>query len=114
MRWLTLLGIIVANFVGLFIAIAPGLVTFAEVPPHGIQCGVCGRPEVQQALIHASSAGRSQIVSLIRPQWLTAVAALNIVVVAYLLFRRRSVPDDTFKRQYSQHDPWLKRVGYFG
>jgi hypothetical protein len=62
------------------IALAPGLVTFAEVPPKGVACVGCSSPEVQAALTHAASIGRAQIQQLVLSQaWtLVGVALVGI------------------------------------
>jgi hypothetical protein len=69
------------------IALAPGLITFAEVPPKGIACAGCSSPEVQAALTHAASIGRAQIQQLVLSQaWtLIGVGLVGIAVAARLV-----------------------------
>jgi hypothetical protein len=90
MRWLILIGIVIVNLVGIYCALAPDLVTFAQVAPPDIQCATCASPDVQHALIRAAAFGRSQAAALIRPQMITAVAAVNIAAVACILWRLRA------------------------
>jgi hypothetical protein len=90
MRWLILIGIVIVNLVGIYFALAPDLVTFAQVAPPDIQCAACASPDVQHALIRAAAFGRSQAAGLIRPQMITAVAAVNIAAVACILWRLRA------------------------
>jgi len=92
MRWLIFIGIVIVNLVGIYFALAPDLVTFAQVAPPDIHCAACTSPEVQQALMRAAAFGRSQAAGLIRPQMITAVAAVNIAAVACILFRLRAAP----------------------
>ena len=87
MRWLIFIGIVIVNLVGIYFALAPDLVTFAQVAPPDIQCAGCATAEVQHALVRAAAFGRSQAAGLIRPQLITAVAAANIAAVACLLWR---------------------------
>jgi hypothetical protein len=90
MRWLIFLGIVVVNLVGIYCALAPDLASFSPVAPPHIQCAGCASPEVQQALGRAAAFGRSQAAELIRPQLITAVAAVNIAAFACLLWRLRA------------------------
>jgi hypothetical protein len=87
MRWLVFVAVVAVNLVGVYFALAPDLITFAQVAPPDIQCAGCASPEVQHALIRAAAFGRSQAAGLIRPQMITAVAALNIAAIACLLWR---------------------------
>ena len=89
MRWLIFVGIVVVNLIGICLALAPDLVNFAQVAPPDIQCAGCASPEVQHALIRAAAFGRSQVAGVLRPQMITAVAAVNIAAVACILWRRR-------------------------
>ncbi len=90
MRWLIFFGIVGVNLIVIFFALAPDLVSFAQVAPPDIQCAGCATPEVRYALIRAASFGRSQVAGLVRPQLITAVAAVNIAAVACILWRVRS------------------------
>ena len=90
MRWLTLALVTLANVAAAWFAFVPSLITWAPGAPHDIQCNACGSPEVQQALGQAMSLGRAQILRMSEPQWIAAVAVLNIGVVAVLLWRLRS------------------------
>ncbi len=92
MRWLTFIGIVIVNLVGIYFALAPDLVTFAQVAPPDIQCAACASPDVQQALMRAAAFGRSQAAGLKPPQMITAVAAVNIAAVACILWRLRAAP----------------------
>ncbi|MBS0578179.1 MAG: hypothetical protein JSR36_02830 [Proteobacteria bacterium] len=96
MRWLILTGIVIVNLAGVYCALAPDLVSYAQGAPPEVQCAACASADVQQALAHAAAVGRSQAAGMIRPQMITAVAAANIAAVACLLwglgFRQRRVP----------------------
>jgi hypothetical protein len=87
MRWLVFAALVAVNLVGIYFALAPDLVTFAQGAPPDIQCAGCASAEVQQALMRAAAFGRSQATGVIRPQMITAVAAVNIAAVACLLWR---------------------------
>ncbi len=87
MRWLIFIGIVIVNLAGIYLALAPDLASFSQVVPPHIQCAGCASPEVQEALIRAAAFGRSQAAGLIRPQLVTAVAAVNIAAVACILWR---------------------------
>jgi hypothetical protein len=88
MRWLIFIAIVIVNLIGIYLALAPDLVSFAQVAPPDTQCAGCASPEVQQALIRAAAFGRSQVAGVLRPQMITAVAAVNIAAVACLLWVR--------------------------
>lgn len=90
MRWLIFIAIVLVNLVGIYFALAPELASFAQVAPPDIQCAACASPDVQHALIRAAAFGRSQAAGLIRPQMITAVAAVNIAAVACILWRLRA------------------------
>jgi hypothetical protein len=92
MRWLILIGIFLLNIVGVFFALAPGLVSWAQVVPAGIDCSLCAKPEVREALIRAAAAGRAEILAPMQSgAWIVlTVAALNILVVGLLIWRLRS------------------------
>jgi hypothetical protein len=92
MRWLIFIGIVIVNLVGIYCALAPDLVAYAQVAPPDIQCAACASPDVQHALMRAAAFGRSQAAGLIRPQMITAVAAVNIAAVACILWRLRAGP----------------------
>ncbi len=89
MRWLILFSIVVVNLIGIYFALAPDLATFAQVAPPDIQCAGCTSPDVQHALMRAAAFGRAQVAGLLRPQMITAVAAVNIAAVACILWRLR-------------------------
>jgi len=88
MRWLLISIVILANVAAVLLALAPTLVTFAEVLPHGINCASCSSPEVTAALIHAASAGRAQVIGVASSySWLlVAVACFNVAAVIAALF----------------------------
>ncbi|HEY2807479.1 MAG TPA: hypothetical protein VGI91_01675 [Steroidobacteraceae bacterium] len=90
MRWLTFLGIVIVNLTGIYLALAPDLASFSQLAPPPIQCVGCATAEVQEALIRAAAFGRSQAAGLVRPQLITAVAAVNIAAVACILWRLRA------------------------
>lgn len=46
MRWLLIGIVLMANIAVVFFALAPMLVTFAEVMPNGVNCTSCDSPEV--------------------------------------------------------------------
>lgn len=87
-RWLLVLCVLMANVVAVGLAIAPTIVTFAEVVPKGIDCSSCYSTEIQQVIIRAASAGRSQIIGLIVSyQWLfVLVAFANMAALLSALF----------------------------
>ena len=87
MRWLIFTGIVIVNLLGIYFALAPDLVTFAQVAPPDIRCAGCASPEVQQALIRAAAFGRSQVAGLVQPRAITGVAAINIAAFACVLWR---------------------------
>jgi hypothetical protein len=99
MRWLVFIGIVIVNLIGIYFALAPDLVTFAQAAPPDIQCAGCASPEVQHALMRAAAFGRSQAAGVLRPQMLTAVAAVNIAAVACLLWRRNGRDPVTRRRR---------------
>jgi hypothetical protein len=86
--WFTIAAVLVANAALIFFAVAPGVVTYAELQPAGITCSSCTSPEVQAALTRAASAGRAQIQGLVLSHmwWVAALAIANFVVVLVLLF----------------------------
>jgi hypothetical protein len=86
MRWLILTGIVIVNLAGIYGALAPERASFAQVAPPELQCTGCASPDVQHALARAVALGRSQAAGVIRPQLITAVAAVNIAAVACLLW----------------------------
>jgi hypothetical protein len=87
MRWLIFAALVAVNLLGIYFALAPDLVTFAQVTPPDIQCAGCASADVQHALMRAAAFGRSQAAGVIRPHMLTAVAAVNIAASACLLWR---------------------------
>ena len=86
-HWITFFVAVLLNLAGIFFALSPGLVTYAEVPPKEISCSLCSTPEVQQALIRAVALGRSQISGLLQSNtWLIiTVGAINVVLIGGLL-----------------------------
>jgi len=74
------------------VALAPGLVTYAEIAPAGVTCTTCVTPEVQSALIRAAAIGRAQIQSLIQSDvWLIATIALvNAAIAGAFVWMLRS------------------------
>ena len=100
MRWIALLVVVAANVLMWLQVISPTLVTWAKVVPDGVTCGLCGAPEVQAALATAAEVGRTHMAQHIHvaAAWVAAVAALNILVVALLLFRRPAIrSNNSFK-----------------
>lgn len=87
MRWLIFTGIVIVNLVGIYFALAPDLVVFAQVAPPDIRCAGCASPDVQEALIRAAAFGRSQVAGLLQPRVITGVAAANIAAAACILWR---------------------------
>lgn len=87
-RWLLIGIVLLANIAVVFFALAPTLVTFAEVLPNGVNCVSCDSPEVKAALIRAASAGRSQVVGVFSSNsWLFIfVACFNIAALIAALF----------------------------
>ena len=94
MKWLLLLAFVTVNVAGAFFALAPGLITYAEVPPKGIACSLCTEPEVQKALTAAATYGRGTILRQLTTSanWVLGLAVLNTVAFSLALFFRRSNP----------------------
>jgi len=93
MARLILLAIaVISNALLVLVAIAPGFVTYAELPPSGVACATCTTAEAQLALVRAAAVGRAQVQSLVRPNsWLLfAIALLNVAVVGVLVWMSRS------------------------
>ena len=91
-RWLLFAIAVIANLAAIAIAVAPGVVTHAELPPSVIACASCTTPEVQSALARAAAIGRTQIQALVQSNiWLlVAVALVNVGVVGALVWMWRS------------------------
>ena len=98
MKYLVFSLLVLANVVGYALAVAPMFVTYAPVPPDSVNCATCVSPEVQRALSLTAQHWISGFVSHVRSisPWLALVAALNITVCGWLLFRRVS-PNNSFK-----------------
>jgi len=90
-RGLLLLIVVLANAAAVAIAVAPGVVTYAEVQPAGVTCATC-TPEALAAIARAAAAGRVQVQQLVQSNaWLLiAIALLNVLVVGALVWRLRS------------------------
>jgi hypothetical protein len=72
-----LAAVLLLNAAIVLLAVAPGLVTYAEISPTNIACSICGSPEVQKALSQAASFGRGQVQGhLVSNAWLLTVLAL--------------------------------------
>jgi hypothetical protein len=90
-RWCLFILVVIFNLVWVFSSVVAGYVTWAQVVPKGILCTVCSQPEVQAALIKATSYGRSEILNQLPSIWLVSGLALfNILVIGLLLFKIRS------------------------
>jgi hypothetical protein len=91
MKWLIFLVVVVANALEVFFALAPGLVTYAGIPPEGISCRLCDVPEVKEALTAAATYGRAVIIKRLNSSalWILALGVFNITAVALLLFWQR-------------------------
>ena len=91
MKWVFLFAVVVANAVAVFFALAPGLVTYAEVPPAGITCSLCTAPEVQTALTAAAKYGRDGILRQLESAapWVLGLAVFNIGAFSLALFIRQ-------------------------
>lgn len=94
MKWFLLLAFVAINVVGAFFVLMPGLITYAEVPPQGITCGLCTEPEVQKALTAAATYGRATILRQLNTSanWVLGLAVFNTVAFFLALFFRRSNP----------------------
>lgn len=57
----SLTAFVVINAVSAFFVLAPGLVTYAQVPPKGITYSACEAPDVQKALTAAAIFGHATI-----------------------------------------------------
>ena len=91
-RWLLLAIAVVSNLIAIAVALAPGVVTHAELPLRDVTCSTCATPEVQSALARAAAIGRTQIQALVQSNmWLLAAMALvNVIVVGALVWMVRS------------------------
>ena len=98
MKYLVFALLVLANVAGYVLAVGPMFVTYAPVPPDSSNCAMCTLPEVQQALSMTAQHWISGFVSHLRSisPWLALVAAFNITVCGWLLFRRVS-PNNSFK-----------------
>jgi len=98
MKYIVFALVLIANLVAVVIAVGPAFVTYAPVPPDSATCSMCNTPEVQQALTVTAQHWISGFVGQIRSNaaWLLAIAAVNVVVCAWLLFRGVS-PNNSFK-----------------
>jgi hypothetical protein len=88
-RWglFTFFAVVQAALVA--VAVAPALVTFAELPPAGITCASCTSAEAKAALVHAASFGRVQVQQLIWSElWILLGLALLGVAVAFRISLR--------------------------
>ena len=105
MKWLLLFAFVAMNVVGAFFVLAPGLITYAEVPPKGITCSLCTQPEVQKALIAAATYGRATILHQLTTSanWALGLAVFNTVAFSLAMFFHRFNP--TVKRRA----PYLER-----
>ena len=94
MKWFLLLAFVAINLVAAFFALAPGLITYAEVPPKGITCSLCTEPEVQKALTTAATYGRATILRQMSTSanWVLGLAVFNTVAFSLNLFFRRTKP----------------------
>ena len=91
MKWIFLTVVVIANCAAVFLAVAPGLVTYAEIAPKEITCSLCGSPEVQSALIAAVKYGRSSIqLDASSVYWLLGIGLFNVVAFSLVLFIRGS------------------------
>lgn len=92
MKWFLLVGFVAINIVGAFLALMPGLITYAEVPPRGITCSLCTDPEVQKALTAAATYGRAVILRQLNTSasWVFALVVFNTLAFSLALFSRRS------------------------
>jgi hypothetical protein len=90
-RRLVLVVGLAANVFLVALALAPGLVTYAEKLPE-IACPTCSMPETRAALLQAVAFGRAQIVGLIHSHaWLLlAAAVINAGAVVALFWKLRS------------------------
>src|SRR5215831_7696428 len=90
-RWILLGAAIVTNVLVVLVALAPGLVTYAEVQPSGITCATC-TSEAYAALVRAAAIGRAQIQGHVTSNtWLIlALALANLIVVGALFWMLRS------------------------
>jgi len=87
-RWLILSFAVLVNAIGVFYALLPALITYAETIPPGVTCSLCTKPEVQLALIKAALYGRHQVLFFAEQNtWIIfSVGALNVAIVGAVLF----------------------------
>ena len=95
-RWFLLAMAIVANAVSVFVALVPGIITYAELPSDVVTCNICSLPEFQTALTRAAAIGRAQVAGFIQSNtWvLVASAVVNISIVGALIYMLRSKRTD--------------------
>ena len=107
-RWLLLAIAVAANISTVLVALAPGVVTYADVQPAEATCATC-TVEAQTAVIRAAAIGRAQIQSLVSSNaWLLiAIALVNVAVVVALVRMLRSNP--SVKRGLPTASDYLKR-----
>jgi hypothetical protein len=91
-RWLLFAVAVIANLAAIAIAVAPGIVTHAELPPTTVACPSCSTPEIQSALARAAAIGRTQIQALVQSNmwFLVAIALVNVGIVGALVRMLRS------------------------
>ena len=98
MKYLVFFLLVLANVAGYALAVGPMFVTYAPVAPDSVNCAMCTSPEVQQALSLTAQHWISGFVGHLRSisPWLALIAALNITVCGWLLFRPVN-PNNSFK-----------------
>jgi hypothetical protein len=92
-RWLILAIALAINVAIVLVALAPSVVTYAEVLPPNMVCSPC-TPEAQAAVIRAAAVGRAQIQSLVASSapLLVGLAIANLAVLASFMWLSRQKP----------------------
>jgi hypothetical protein len=87
MRGLLLLIVVALNVALSFVALVPGLVSFANPRVQDISCTHCAEPDTQGALLQAALRGQSQVISS-HPSTVIVVALLaaNFLFQCALVF----------------------------
>ena len=98
MRSLLLLIVVVLNVALAFVALAPGLISFANPAVQDIQCPHCSDQDTQKALLEAALRGQAQVVaSFPSTPVVLALLTANFVFHCSLVFWFTR-PNYSFKR----------------
>ena len=89
-RWLLLALALASNTATVLVALAPSVVTYAEILPADFGCSTCTR-EAQAAVVRAAASGRAQVQSLVASNTLPllGLAMANLVVFGLFMWLSR-------------------------